>query len=830
MNELSDNNKKVLKRKKMDSSGPVFSPTEEDKNVNKMKRNITFENDKDFEIYLLKNFKKNNENEYMFSNMLKNLHHELKKYKTINDMADEIKRVAIESIHKNLEIICNNECTSSFFIEKYRVKYINEQNELNIKSAQNYFKEFLILYKKSNFENFSLEINTNIEEKKEGTMISGIDEYEEKNNDNKNDKEENKKKKIIENINDKKEEFVVDNNSSLTNVLTKENMYKSNIWKDIIKCKIENINDNNNIILKIINYFSSISLHIDNIPININKFDIFKKLNELNYDVLNLNIWDTYNKKENKLPFLSQSASNLFYRKGNIYFKKQNKVTELLNRSRTRFNYININDWHLSNNVKRINYNFIDLKICPPICSHMERIKEDYEYAKILVSKLDSACDINFDLLQKIEEETYLQFKTKKRKLAEDHINNNTITTMDVDNNNISLETNNVKDDINDNKKDTVNEYNKININTEHVGSPIIYIIEENINNNDIKKKLDILILYLRFVHNFCYYSAKKYNTYDEMVRECKYFYLRVNLNLEKKIYNNSLLPKAYENYNIKELDFFLDDNFFNINGNVMTDIVKEEKGNVNDEDEKSGHSYKKDFENLSKLKNKYFNKEDDISICQLKWLYNFNKEIKEAIKSNYYEYIDIEKTNEFLQILENNYILKSNAATTATTTTATATTATATTTTATSATTTTTTTNNTSNNNVTKNEIRCAKCKKLFNNIKDVPNHIFMKHSQIKIKLITEVEVEIMQKYFYESPHSFNLFFMMEKKYNSAYRKNTLNNTFFNKGKIYKNQNFHLVTDYDKNDYKDFDDPNLNVLEDVKHEENKKNDFYDDT
>ncbi|CRG94886.1 conserved Plasmodium protein, unknown function, partial [Plasmodium gallinaceum] len=213
---------------------------------------------------------------------------------------------------------------------------------------------------------------------------------------------------------------------------------------------------------------------------------------------------------------------------------------------------------------------------------------------------------------------------------------------------------------------------------------------------------------------------------------------------------------------------------------NICDDI-----NNIHNENCKEKKSDNNKLQNMKKIYNNEL-----ISDYQLKWLINFDEEINDALKADYNKNIDIEKTKEFFNILKKNYILKTN-------------------------------------NN--ENEIRCAKCKKLFHNIKDVPNHIFTKHNQIKMKLITETEVEIMKKNFFEAPHSFHFFYMMEKKYNS-YSRNYLSKNFYKRNKNYKNENFHLIPKNAKNDYKDVDEPNLPVFENLKNDIKKKNDFYDDT
>ncbi|GAW82396.1 hypothetical protein, conserved [Plasmodium gonderi] len=837
MKEPNDEKTNERKRKKPDCNA------EESKESSKSKKKIEFENDDEFEKYLLDNFKKSydqagetwnnskterlyesrNESEYSLSDMIKSFYNEVKKYKTVDDMANEIKKLATQNIKKNLDIICNNECTSSFFVEKYRVKYMNEQTELNIKSAQNYFKEFMILYNNNNFDDFSLEINTNLEKNsveenivEEGEKRKKGDETDD---DTENDTaEKNAKAKIMQNGNgenddDKSKESSSKKKKEGKNKHPPNEMYTTDIWKEKIKCKIENINENTNILIKIVNYLANTSLHIDHVPLNIKKFDILKKLNELDYDILNANIWDTYSSKETRPFSLSISSSPSFYRKANIYFKKHNKTNDILNTLREKPLSVYIKGWYLSN-LKRNNYNYLDLRICPPICSHIEIIKMDYENAKTLVRKLDTSCHIDLDLQHRLGEEVHFESMHKKRKIDEeshthDVESTNEKQTLPVDQN---------CDNINKNRNNT-----NIVCNNELSESPIIQIIEEN-KKLSIMNKLDILVLYLRFVHNFCYYSARKFNTYDEMTRECGHFYLRVNM--ENKFYKN-LIPIFYENFNIKKLEHYVHEDFGYSNSNTENYVIGENStiGNTYKDRTNSGNNDNTleeencgmeegrgdivnqttkpnrengDYFNLCRLKNTYLNDLDEVSDYQLKWLLNFETEIKDAIKANYNEHIEIEKTKEFLEILKNNYILKP--------------------------------THNNSTNTDGKSEIRCAKCKKLFNNIKDVPNHIFIKHNQVKMKLITEAEAQIMKKCFYESPHSFQFLFMMEKKYNSNHSKNYLNKSIFKKTKNYKNHNFHVLPNSVKSDYKDFDDPTLNVFENVKQTERKKNDFYDDT
>ncbi|GAB67895.1 hypothetical protein PCYB_124610 [Plasmodium cynomolgi strain B] len=832
MNEPTDGKANDRKRKKPDEN------VEEGKDPGKSKKKVEFENDEEYEKYLVSNFKKGSargsggdgrhesrresrrENrreggresspaeDYALSDMIKSFYNEVKKYKTVDDMANEIKRLAIQNIKKNLEIICNNECTSSFFLEKYRVKYINEQAELNVKSAQNYFKEFLILYNSNNFDDFSLEVNTNVEKKAAGED----NEKKEKNGEqgeeaakqpgeaaNQPEEAANQPEEVAnqpeEAANQPEEEDpqVMDhaqnshgddtnngerspnkNQISGKNSHANDEMYKTNTWKEKMKCKIENANENTNVLIKIVNYLASTSLHIDHIPVNIKKFDVIKKLNELNYDVLNANIWDT---------------------KANIYFKKHNKTSDLLSALREKPRSVEINGWYL-NNVKRNNYNYVDLRICPPICSHVEVIKADYEKAKMLVRKLDASCHIDADLLDRIREEAYIEIRQKKRKLAEGQADGKGGDVADGEAGGVAAQA----------VAPSNSQNNASGESADQLGdSPIIEIIEEN-KNLSVTKKLDILIVYLRFVHNFCYYSARKFNTYDEMVRECGYFYLRVNM--QNKFYNN-LIPVFYENFNVSKLEQYgQHEQEKGWISNSADAFERDERGNYDDVvDGPLAEGYQPNQETnpneklpssspLHRLKKKYFNDVDSLSEYQLKWLLHFEEEIKDAINANYNEQIEIEKTKEFMNILKNNYILKPS--------------------------------DNPRGDE--KSEIRCAKCKKLFNHIKDVPNHIFIKHSQIKLKLITETEAEIMKKYFYEAPHSFHFLFMMEKKYNSGHSKSHLSKNIFKKPKNFKNQNFHLLPNSTRNDYKDFDDPSLNVFENVKQSAPKKSDFYDDT
>ncbi|KJP85263.1 hypothetical protein AK88_05103 [Plasmodium fragile] len=809
MNEPTDGKANDRKRKKPDDNAE-----EGGKDPGKSKKKIEFENDEEYEKYLLSNFKKgsvggnggdgrhgsrhdgrhegrrNNRHEnspaeeYTLSDMVKSFYNEMKKYKTVDDMANEIKRLAVQNIRKNLEIICNNECTSSFFVEKYRVKYINEQVELNIKSAQNYFKEFLILYNSNNFDNFSLEVNTNVEKKGRQEDSAEKDKDDEQGEEEVNHGEDDPPvMDHSQNSNgddsNNSEKWPNKNQMNGENGHEKEDMYKENTWKEKMKCKIENANENTNVLIKIVNYLSSTSLHIDHIPVNIKKFDVVKKLNELNYGILNANIWDTYSSKESRPFSLSISTVPSFYRKANIYFKKHNKTSDLLSALREKPRSVQINGWYL-NNVKRNNYNYVDLRICPPICSHVQVIKADYEKAKMLVRTLDASCHIDADLLGRIQEEDFIEVRQKKRKVGGQEEGQ-----ADGEGGDVATEA--------FAKSNSNSSNNAVGGSDDQVGdSPIIQIIEEN-KNFSVTNKLDILIMYLRFVHNFCYYSARKFNTYDEMVRECGYFYLRVNM--KNKFYNN-LIPIFYENFNVSKLDQYGQRDQWAQQGNGC------EGGNDDDlvDGTAEGETHTPTSSPLHTLKKKYFDDVGSVSEYQLKWLLHFEAEIKDAINTNYNEQIEIEKTKEFMENLKNNYILKAS--------------------------------DNPRDNprDDGKSEIRCAKCKKLFNHIKDVPNHIFIKHSQIKLKLITETEAEIMKKCFYEAPHSFHFLFMMEKKYNSGHSKNHVSKNIFKKPKIFKNQNFHLLPNSAKNDYKDFDDPSSNVFENVKQTANKKSDFYDDT
>ncbi|KNC36596.1 guanylyl cyclase [Plasmodium falciparum RAJ116] len=162
----------------------------------------------------------------------------------------------------------------------------------------------------------------------------------------------------------------------------------------------------------------------------------------------------------------------------------------------------------------------------------------------------------------------------------------------------------------------------------------------------------------------------------------------------------------------------------------------------------------------LNNKKNEIFSFQDEeqikISEFQLKWLVHFDNEIKNAINKKYYENINIEKTNEFLDILKKDYALT------------------------------------TSDNK--QSDIRCSKCKKLFNHINDLPNHIFLKHNQFKMKLITETEIQIMKKKFYETPHSFHFLFMMEKKYNYMFKNYNHKNSIFKRNKSFINHNLPLI------------------------------------
>ncbi|EUD69230.1 hypothetical protein C922_00093 [Plasmodium inui San Antonio 1] len=815
MNEPSDGKLNDRKRKKPDDNA------EEGKDPGKSKKKVEFENDEEYEKYLLSNFKKGSPRgsggdgrhdtrqewrreprhestpaeEYALSDMIKSFYSEVKKYKTVEDMANEIKRLAVQNIKKNLEIICNNECTSSFFVEKYRVKYINEQAELNVKSAQNYFKEFLILYNSNNFDDFSLEVNTNVDKK------TGEDRREKEKNNEQGEEVANHAEEDPPVMHHSQNTHGGDTNSGHISPnrdqiggedgRTNDHMYKANTWKEKMKCKIENPNENTNVLIKILNYLSSTSLYIDHIPVSIKKFDIVKKLNELNYDVLNANIWDTFSSKESRPFSLSISTAPSFHRRGNIYFKKHNKMSELLNALREKPRNVQINGWYL-NSVKRNNYGYVDLRICPPICSHVEVIKADYEKAKMLVRKLDASCHIDANLLGRIREEAYIEVRKKKRKLGEGQADGQ----ADGEGDDVTVEA------IASNNGDN----NATGESSDHLGdNPIIDIIEGN-KDLSVTKKLDILIVYLRFVHNFCYYSARKFNTYDEMVRECGYFYLRVNM--QNKFYNN-LIPIFYENFNVSKLEQYGQGSGWI--DNFADGCQRRKRGELrNDNHAVDGALPRGDQPSqetnpneqpptcplLQRLKKKYFNDVDSLSEYQLKWLLHFEEEIKDAINANYNEQIEIEKTKEFMDILKNNYILKPS--------------------------------DNPRGDG--KSEIRCAKCKKLFNHIKDVPNHIFIKHSQIKFKLITETEAEIMKKCFYEAPHSFHFLFMMEKKYNLGHSKSHLNKNIFKKNQNFKNQNFYLVPNSAKSDYKDFDDPSLNIIENVKQSAPKNTDFYDDT
>ncbi|KMZ98029.1 hypothetical protein PVNG_00367 [Plasmodium vivax North Korean] len=846
MNEPTDGKINDRKRKKPDGNA------EEGKDPGKSKKKVEFENDEEYEKYLLSNFKKGparggsggsgggrhesrhesrRENrrdtrhesspaeEYALSDMIKSFYNEVKRYKTVDDMANEIKRLAIQNIRKNLEIICNNECTSSFFVEKYRVKYINEQAELNVKSAQNYFKEFLILYNGNNFDDFSLEVNTSVEKEGKAKEEKGEEAVNQQGDEAVNQQgDEAVNQQGDEAVNQLGDEEANQQGDEAANqpgdddppdetthngegVQSKNHisgkdgqanadMYKTDTWKEKMKCKIENASENTNVLIKIVNYLASTSLHIDHIPVNIKKFDVVKKLNELNYDVLNANIWDTYSTKESRPFSLSISTVPSFYRKANIYFRKHNKTADLLSALREKPRSVDINGWFL-NNVKRNNYNYVDLRICPPICSHAEVIKADYERAKLLVRKLDASCHIDADLLARIREEACIEIRQKRRKLGEGEA----VEAVEaVEAAGAAAPSNNSENNASGDRGDQLGD------------SPIVEIVEEN-QNLSVRKKLDILIVYLRFVHNFCYYSARKFNTYDEMVRECGYFFLRVNM--QNNFYNN-LLPIFYENFNVSKLE-----QYGQHEQNEQHEQPEQHaKGGSEGGDGESGESGESGElgngaegplagENqppscpLLRLKKKYFNDVADPSEYQLKWLLHFEAEIKDAINANYNEQIEIEKTKEFLEILKNNYILKPS---------------------------------DSNPRGEGKSEIRCAKCKKLFNHIKDVPNHIFIKHSQIKLKLITETEAEIMKKCFYEAPHSFHFLFMMEKKYNSGHSKSHISKNIFKKPKSFKNQNFHLLPNSAKSDYKDFDDPSSSVFENVKQTAPKKSDFYDDT
>ncbi|SOV25408.1 conserved Plasmodium protein, unknown function [Plasmodium sp. DRC-Itaito] len=784
--------------------------TIEEENVNLKKKKIEFEDDEEFEKYVFSNFKNvdenyNNKEQYVLSEITKAFFNDNRKYKSIEDMANEIKYQAIKNIKKNLDIICNNECTSPFFVERFRVKYINEQNVLNIKTAQNYFKEFVVLYKNNNFNDFSLEINTNIEEGGASEMnnIQYDDDIESADNQKSND---NTKAKL-DNSNNNDNNIEKNKNNS---ILNEENMYISNLWKEKIKCKIDNINDNN-ILTKILNYIGGTSIHVDHIPMHLNKFHILNTLSNLKYNVMNINIWDVYNTKDTR--------GQTFFRRANIYFNNKTSASNVLNTIRENSYAINIHQWYM-NNVRRNIYNNIDFKICPPICSHIERIKKDYNNAKVLVRKLDYSCGINMDLLNKMNDDTYLNASVNKRRKVDDKENGE---TMDDISKNIShlntLNDNNIVNNANDHNDDR-NVFDNENI----PESPIISMIENNEEQNyDVKKKLDILILYLRFVHSFCYYSAKKFNTYDELLRECGYFYLRVNVG-GKKLHKN-FIPIFYENCNIEKDNTYLDNAIINaiyteqntlLNEDIKNSIsINKEHNNIENKNsfvihnETNNHNENSNYELkysnhmllykllLNNKKKEIFSVQDEeemkVSEFQLKWLVHFDNEIKNAINNKYYQNINIEKTEEFLDILKKDYALT------------------------------------TSDNK--QSDIRCSKCKKLFHHINDLPNHIFLKHNQFKMKLITETEVQIMKKKFYETPHSFHFLFMMEKKYNYMFKNYNYKHSIFKRNKSFINHNLHILNNTNKNEYKDFDDPQQNVLQNVKHTSTTKSkDFYDDT
>ncbi|KYN96274.1 hypothetical protein PGSY75_1468900 [Plasmodium gaboni] len=784
--------------------------TIEEENVNLKKKKIEFEDDEEFEKYVFSNFKNvdenyNNKEQYVLSEITKAFFNDNRKYKSIEDMANEIKYQAIKNIKKNLDIICNNECTSPFFVERFRVKYINEQNVLNIKTAQNYFKEFVVLYKNNNFNDFSLEINTNIEEGGASEMnnIQYDDDIESADNQKSND---NTKAKL-DNSNNNDNNIEKNKNNS---ILNEENMYISNLWKEKIKCKIDNINDNN-ILTKILNYIGGTSIHVDHIPMHLNKFHILNTLSNLKYNVMNINIWDVYNTKDTR--------GQTFFRRANIYFNNKTSASNVLNTIRENSYAINIHQWYM-NNVRRNIYNNIDFKICPPICSHIERIKKDYNNAKVLVRKLDYSCGINMDLLNKMNDDTYLNAPVNKRRKVDDKENGE---AMDDISKNISdlntLNDNNIVNNANDHNDDR-NVFDNENI----PESPIISMIENNEEQNyDVKKKLDILILYLRFVHSFCYYSAKKFNTYDELLRECGYFYLRVNVG-GKKLHKN-FIPIFYENCNIEKDNTYLDNAIINaiyteqntlLNEDIKNSIsINKDHNNIENKNsfvihnETNNHNENSNYELkysnhmllykllLNNKKKEIFSVQDEeemkVSEFQLKWLVHFDNEIKNAINNKYYQNINIEKTEEFLDILKKDYALT------------------------------------TSDNK--QSDIRCSKCKKLFHHINDLPNHIFLKHNQFKMKLITETEVQIMKKKFYETPHSFHFLFMMEKKYNYMFKNYNYKHSIFKRNKSFINHNLHILNNTNKNEYKDFDDPQQNVLQNVKHTSTTKSkDFYDDT
>ncbi|ETW28906.1 hypothetical protein PFFCH_03632 [Plasmodium falciparum FCH/4] len=87
------------------------------------------------------------------------------------------------------------------------------------------------------------------------------------------------------------------------------------------------------------------------------------------------------------------------------------------------------------------------------------------------------------------------------------------------------------------------------------------------------------------------------------------------------------------------------------------------------------------------------------------------------------------------------------------------------------------------------------------------------------------------MKKKFYETPHSFHFLFMMEKKYNYMFKNYNHKNSIFKRNKSFINHNLHVLNNTNKNEYKDFDDPQQNLLQNVKHTNtNKSKNFYDDT
>ncbi|SOV83754.1 conserved Plasmodium protein, unknown function [Plasmodium sp. gorilla clade G3] len=812
MSSPTNENTNEKKRKKTIEEENVL--IKEKENINLKKKNIEFEDDEEYEKYVFSNFKNaeesyNNKEQYILSEITKAFFNDNRKYKSIEDMANEIKNQAIKNIKKNLDIICNNECTSPFFVERFRVKYINEQNVLNIKTAQNYFKEFIILYKNNNFNDFSLEINTNIEEG--GASEKNNMEYDDDIESGDNVKSNNNTKPKLDNSHNNDNNIEKNKNNS---ILSEENMYMSNLWKEKIKCKIDNINDNN-ILTKILNYIGGTSIHVDHIPMHINKFHILNTLSTLKYNVMNINIWDVYNTKDTR--------GHAFFRRANIYFNNKTSASNVLNTIRENSYSIPIHQWYM-NNIRRNIYNSIDFKICPPICSHIERIKKDYDIAKLLVRKLDYSCGINMDLFNKMNDDTYLNSQVNKRRKIDDKEHDE--TNNDISKNTFEVNTlndNNIENKTDDYNDDNINEDKNIFHGANIPESPIISMIENNEEQSyDVKKKLDILILYLRFVHNFCYYSAKKFNTYDELLRECGYFYLRVNVG-EKKLHKN-FIPVFYENCNIEKDNTYLDNMIINsISIEETTLLNKDIKNNISinkeyndiinknsfvihneskyhNENRNNELKYSNDmllYKLLNNKKKEIFVLQDEeqmkISEFQLKWLVHFDNEIKNAINKKYYQNINIEKTKEFLDILKKDYALT------------------------------------TSDNK--QSDIRCSKCKKLFHHINDLPNHIFLKHNQFKMKLITETEIQIMKKKFYETPHSFHFLFMMEKKYNYIFKNYNHKNSIFKRNKSFINHNLHVLNNPNKNEYKDFDDPQQNVLQNVKHTNaTKSKDFYDDT